>query len=93
MRRWLFPGRSGHLADANIERAMGYVDHVVLWDPLSLMNLLTRQGFRLRGATTLGFWIPGLGRLLPRFRRGLYIDVWPFNRLGYISCIEAVKRD
>lgn len=92
LRRWLFKRRGRHLQADNIQRAMGYIDHMVLWDPLSLMHLLTRQGFQMRDATALGFWIPGLGRILPSFRRGLYIDAWPFNRFGYISCMEAVKR-
>jgi len=91
LRRWVFPRGARHVADANVQQAMGYEDHLVIWDPLSLMHLLGRQGFRVREATTLGFWIPGLGRIVPRFRRGLYINAWPFNRLGYISCIEAER--
>lgn len=93
VRRWLFKRRGAHLKPGNVQSAMGYFDHMVLWDPLSLMHLLGRQGFAMRDATALGFWIPGLGRIFPSFRRGLYIDVWPFNRLGYISCMEAIKRD
>ena len=92
LRRWLLKAGGGHIAHDNISRAMGYEDHVVIWDPLSLMHLIARQGFEVRTATSLGFWIPGLGRVVRRFRRGLYLDAWPFNRLGYITCIEAVKR-
>lgn len=92
VRRWLLPFGSAHVSASNVRSAMGYADHVVLWDPLSLCNVLDREGFDVRELTTLGLWVPGLGRLVPAFRRGLYIDVWPLNRVGYITCIDARKR-
>ena len=92
VRNWLLPWAPHHHSPSNVRHAMGYEDHAVIWDPLSLAHLLGRQGFEVREMTALGTWIPGLGRLLPAFRRGLYVDRWPFNRVGYISCIAAVKR-
>ena len=89
IRHWLMPRGTSHLADDNVRKAMEYEDHVVLWDPLSVCSVLSRNGFDVRELTTLGIWIPGLGRVVPRFRRGLYVDVWPFNRLGHITCIDA----
>lgn len=92
VRRWLMPRGSGHVTSENVRQAMGYEDHVVLWDPLSMCNVLSRNGFEVRELTTLGIWVPGLGRIIPRFRRGLYVDVWPFNRLCHITCIDARRR-
>jgi SAM-dependent methyltransferase len=86
---WLLAPTGTHVSERNTAAAMGYEDHAVLWDPLSLCRLLQRSGFDVIVLTTLGLWVPGLGRILPRFRRGLSLDVWPFNRFGYITCLEA----
>ena len=92
IRRWVAPMGGGHFAPENVGHAMEYEDHVVLWDPLSLCNVLMREGFVVKELTALGTWLPGLGRLIPRFRRGLYLDIWPFNRFGHITCIDARRR-
>lgn len=91
VRRWLAPKRAGLTAKGNLAAAMGYHDHRVLWDPLSLAHILRSAGFHIDELSALGTWIPLLGRLLPRFRRSILVDVWPANRLGYITCIKCRK--
>jgi SAM-dependent methyltransferase len=91
IRRWLLPpgGRVRH--QANVAAAMGSADHRNLWDPLSLIGILQRERYVVEELCTVGFWIPLLGRLFPRFRRGMGLRGWPFNRVGYITCLDCVK--
>jgi SAM-dependent methyltransferase len=91
IRRWIFPPSADLVGARNVALAMGYHDHRSWWDPLSLAHLLTRSGLRVESIRALGTWIPGLGRLIPAFKRGMLIDLWPANRLGYITCIRATK--
>lgn len=91
VKAWLLRSRRGLIREANIRAAMGDAGHLVLWDPLSLCNLLSRVGFRVEEATTLGLWVPYIGRLIPAFRLGLSLDVWPLNRMGHITCIRCIK--
>jgi SAM-dependent methyltransferase len=89
--RWLAPTRSGLIRKDNVAAAMGYHDHRVLWDPLSLAHIVGSAGFHVDELCALGTWIPFLGRLIPRFRRSLLLDFWPANRLGYITCMRCSK--
>jgi SAM-dependent methyltransferase len=92
VKHWILPRSGSHVMPDNVALAMGYEDHAILWDPLSLCRLLQRSEFDVVGLTTLGLWVPLLGRLFTRFRRGLMLDLWPFNRVGYITCVEARRR-
>jgi SAM-dependent methyltransferase len=92
LRRWLMPGKGNLRDNGNLAAAMGYHDHRVLWDPLSLAHIVTRAGFDVDEMSALGTWIPGLGRLVPYFRRSLLMNFWPANRFGYITCVRCRKR-
>nr|HID58368.1 methyltransferase domain-containing protein [Desulfobacterales bacterium] len=88
---WLLQLGESVFRPSNILESMGHNDHLVLWDPLSLCNLLLRSGFKLNEVTTLGSWIPWLARAVPRFRKGFYLNLWPVNRIGHITCIKCSK--
>ena len=91
IRRWLGPRPADLAGHANLAAAMGFHDHRVLWDPLSLAHIVSEAGFIVKEVCALGTWIPGLGRLIPRFRRSVLLDFWPANRLGYITCLRCQK--
>lgn len=92
VKRWLLPGRAALGGAGNTASALGHQDHRALWDPLTLCVLLSRTGLVVEEVTTLGIWLPWVGRLIPSLRRGMTADVWPFNRFGHVTCIRAVKR-
>ena len=92
IRRWLMPRKRDLGGERNVSAAMGYHDHRILWDPLSLTHVIRQIGFDVDEVSALGTWIPGLGRLIPRFRRSVLLDFWPANRLGYITCMKCRKR-
>ncbi len=91
VRRWLMPTNAALHQNGNLTAAMGYHDHRVLWDPLSLVRILGSVGLLVEEVSALGMWIPGLGRVIPRFRRSLPLDFWPANRFGYITCVRCRK--
>ena len=91
VRRWLLPTAAALHHEGNLKAAMGYHDHRVLWDPLSLVRILESAGFRVEEVAALGSWIPGLGRIVPHFRRSLMLNFWPANRFGYITCMRCRK--
>lgn len=91
VKRWLFQVGPKVVRGSNIRMAMGHEDHAVIWDPLSLCNLLSDTKFEVNEVTTLGFWIPWIGRIIPIFRKGLCIDLWPINRMGHITCVSCTK--
>lgn len=92
MKGWLLRVGKKVFQWSNIRASMGHDDHMVLWDPLSLCNLLLRAGFTINEMTSLGVWIPWLSRVMPMFRQGLYLNFWPINRVGYITCICCTKQ-
>lgn len=93
VRQWLLPGQSTVHGKDNLTAAMGYHDHRVFWDPLSLAHILASEGFHVDELRALGTWIPLLGRVMPRFRRSVLLNCWPANRLGYITCVRCRKAD
>ncbi len=91
VRRWLLPARAALGGAGNATSALGHEDHRALWDPLTLCALLSRTGLVVEEVTTLGIWLPFVGRLIPSLRRGMAADVWPLNRFGHVTCIRARK--
>lgn len=91
VRRWLMPRAADLPGHRNLVAAMGYHDHRVLWDPLSLAQILSSAGFNVEEVSALGTWIPFVGRVFPRFRKSVLLSFWPANRLGYITCVRCRK--
>jgi SAM-dependent methyltransferase len=92
LKKWFFQIGPNVIRESNIRTSMGHEDHAVFWDPLSLCNLLSSMEFTVNEITTLGVWIPWLGRILPKFRKGSYVDLWPLNRMGHITCVCCTKQ-
>ncbi|HEV8338499.1 MAG TPA: glycosyltransferase [bacterium] len=92
VKRWVLRPRAALGTPANTASALGHEDHRVFWDPLTLCHLLSQTGAIVEEVTTLGTWLPWLGRIFPALRRGAAIDVWPLNRFGHITCIRCSKR-
>jgi SAM-dependent methyltransferase len=91
LKHWLFVPAARVGGRENVRRAMGHPDHLVFWDPLSVSAILQDTGFAVDEITSLGTWLPGLGQTIPRLRSGMYVNIWPFNRLGYVTCIRCSK--
>jgi hypothetical protein len=73
-----------------VRASLGAPDHRIFWEPLSLMNLLYDHGLVVEEMTTKNLDIP----LLRRFWSGarlLDLNFWPFNRLGFYTCLIAQR--
>ena len=86
LKHWLLavsPGRSENV------RAFLYAEgHSILWEPLSLCDLLRMHGLEPIEVTTVHQVIPLLARLVPRLGM-LDWRFFPFNRIGLYTCIAA----
>jgi len=86
LRHWLLavsPGRA-----VNVEAFLYARGHLVLWEPLSLCNLLRLYGLEPLEVTTRHQVVPLLARVLPVFGR-LDWRFFPFSRVGLYTCIVA----
>ncbi len=72
----------------NVRAFLYAEDHVILWEPLSLCNVLQMHGLEPVEVTTRHQVVPFLARLVPRLGR-LDWRFFPFNRIGLYTCITA----
>lgn len=84
---WLLVKDRGISAKNNVRNFLGDDDHKILWEPLSLINLLDKFNLRTVLVTTKGLGFPYID-----FLRETNIPFWPFNRLGEYICLVAVKK-
>jgi SAM-dependent methyltransferase len=88
LKHWLLavsPGRA-----ENVQAFLYVRGHLVLWEPLSLCNLLRMYGLEPLEVTTRHQVVPLLARVLPLFGR-LDWRFFPFNRIGLYTCIVACR--
>ncbi len=86
LKHWLLavsPGRS-----ENVRSFLYAEGHLILWEPLSLCNLLRMHGLEPIEVTTVHQVVPLLARLVPRLGM-LDWRFFPFNRIGLYTCIAA----
>lgn len=87
--RWLknFFFSSTLTSKQNLSDYLGFYDHKMFYDPLSLASLLFASGFLGVKWTTKNLSIPYVTKLIGEQN----VDIWPFNRLGTYSCFRAIK--
>lgn len=79
---------STHLTSKkNVNEFLGFYDHKMFFEPLSLINILYQIGFSRVEYLSVNPSIPYLMSIIhePDWH------FWPFNRLGTYSCFKAVK--
>lgn len=89
LRGWLFAGRLG--GRKSVRYFLGDADHKVLWEPLSLVNMLETLGCEIAEVATAAHHVPLLGRVI-RFFGNFNFNFFPFGRLGCYLCVAARKR-
>lgn len=70
---------------------LGDADHKVFWNPPSLFNALDELGLEVIEATTIGFRMPFLARVVPSLG-ALHVPWYPFTRLGSYLCVSGRKK-
>lgn len=86
LKHWLLAASPG-LAE-NVQAFLYAEGHLILWEPLSLCNLLRRHGLEPVEVTTRHQVIPLLARLVPRLGM-LDWRFFPFHRISLYTCIAA----
>lgn len=71
----------------NVNQFLGYFDHKMFFEPLSILNLLYQIGFSKTEYTSVH---PSVPYLMSRIREPDW-NFWPINRLGTYSCFKATK--
>lgn len=71
----------------NVTTFLGFHDHKMFFEPLSVVNLLYDAGFATVVFQTTNPSFP----YLPNRLRDPNINIWPFNRLGTYACYKAIK--
>lgn len=87
--RWLknFLFSSKVSSKRNIDDFLGFRGHEMFFEPISIINLLYRSGFKNVEFTTTNPSFP----YLPKMFREPNLPFWPFNRLGTYACYKAAK--
>jgi len=77
---------------ANYKNFLGSPDHKMVWEPLSLINLLALRGLTVTSITTKNHRIPVLSRWIKRLKV-VDLPFFPFSRLGGYTCIIALATE
>lgn len=77
---------------SNYRRFLGAPDHCIFWEPLSLMNLLYDSGIIVEQMTTKNVDVPFIRRFWT-WAQLLDISFWPFDRLGFYTCLIGRRVD
>lgn len=84
---WLLSGPKKVATLKNARSFLGDQDHKVIWEPLSLVNLLAVNRLKTIQMTTKTLGFPYIG-----FLREQDISWWPFNRFEEQICLIAKKQ-
>ena len=90
IRYWVLGNLSARTKRQNYRNYLGAPDHIRFYDPLSLMNILDRQGFRVLEVQTKNHAIPYISRYIGVLSQ-LDLKFWPMNRFGHYICMIAEK--
>lgn len=86
LKHWLFSRKP--YGRKNYRDFLGYIDHKIFWEPLSLCNILNTLGLEVSEITTTNPDVP----YLSGFINFSTIDIWPLNRFGSYYCLIAKKK-
>ena len=87
LKHWLLIEKKRMLTKENTKGFLGDDDHKVIWEPLSLVNLLEKNKLKVTVAETKVLAFPYFS-----FLREADLSFWPFNRLGEYLCLIGVKQ-
>jgi len=85
-RHWVLGSLPSRIHPNVRRRYLGAPDHIMFYDPFSLLNLLERCGFQPVSIATKNHPLPLVRRLFHSV--GIVdLDFWPANRFGYYLCV------
>lgn len=90
IRHWLLGSLESRIQPEVRKRYLGAPDHIMFYDPFSLLTLLDRCGFQPVSITTKNHPIP-LVRRLTQSVGIVDLDFWPANRFGHYLCVVGRK--